>query len=153
MIDHTTRAKDGVEFKSGAEHTVEVEAATPASIGVFSRPEFTVLGLGMPRRKAGSMATSMCSNPVPSYGLNSRKAGFQSQVGIETMKPTTTGTHAQITPTSGKTTTSLNQHQKAHECIARAKVLLTSGNAQLCLGQLQVASRALKQVCGGARHE
>ena len=54
----------------------------------------------------------------------------------------TKGNHARTLPIpSGKATSVLNQHQKAHECIARAKVLLTSGNAQLCLGQLQVASR------------
>jgi len=68
------------------------------------------------------------------------------------MKPTTTGNHARTLPiSSGASTTTLNQHQRALECLDRAKFLLTEGKPQIALGQLMVATRSLKQVVGGVQ--
>lgn len=97
--------------------------------------------------------------PVPIAGFPTRHS-LQPSIGkegsrvstcqLEAIMPNLTkGNHARKPITSGASTTSLNHHQKAHEHISRAQVLLASGNAQLALGQLMVATRSLKQVCGG----
>ena len=71
-------------FLPGAEHTTDTAGNLPDSED-FSRPNTLVLGLGVVNRKATSTAVSVCSNPVPPYGLNSHRAGFQSRTGAKTM--------------------------------------------------------------------
>ena len=113
-----------------------------------------VLGLGMPNRKVGSTTCFVCLNPVPPYDLDSRKAGFQSQQGAKTMKPTT-GNHAHITPTLGKSTTNLDRYLSVHKGIADCQWMLIHDNPQRALGSLTSATRHLKQIVsilGGLNH-
>jgi len=150
-MNHTQKAPmDGVKFNAGARNALDNAVEIPTDSGIFSRPEFMVLGLDGRIGNDRRTALSVLRTSSPSSLRCKKEDGYQTCNGVETMNHQK-GNHARTLPiTSGASTTNITQYQKAHECIARAKVLLTSGNAQLCLGQLQVASRALKQVCGGA---
>ena len=72
---------------------------------VFSRPDALVLGLGTVNRKATGTAITVCLNPAPPDGLDSRQAGFQSQTGVKTMT-TSKGNTAQATTPTRYTVTS-----------------------------------------------
>jgi hypothetical protein len=150
----------------GAEHTTKL-ARNLRDSEVFSRPNTSVLGLGAVNRKATGATNFACSNPVPPYGLNSHRAGFQSQLGAKTMTTVNTPT----TPKTGTTpagniprySTPATLHldrlaliQRADNALSMARWHLRKQSTpeviRLATGKAVSAARALKQACaeGGA---
>jgi len=163
MTNHTTSAKDGVKLQPAVQKT-------PQGIGLpdnwrNNRPT-SGFSYGAHENATHSPFLTDCAGtskgvPFPIDGsptphrlppvMDDGQAGSQPVNRRPTMPNSKKGNTAQITPiSSGKTTTTLNQYQRAIECIDRAKFLLNEGKPQIAIGQLMVATRSLKQAVGGA---
>lgn len=107
--------------------------------------------VGTPKGVPVPIAGLLTRHSLPTL-INSKGAGSK-PIQLEAIMPNIPkGNHTLTLPiTTGKATTSLNQHQRAIECIDRAKLLITEGKPQIALGQLMMATRSLKQVCGGVK--
>jgi len=167
MIDHTTRAIEGVK------DVLNLHSAVQKTSQGFDRPynrrnNRPTSGFFHGEHEAqhgqfltGCVGTS-CDVPVPIAGLSTRHSlttlldskvsGLQPVQSEATMPNFTKGNHARTLPiSSGKSQTNVNTYQNAIECVSRAKVLLASGQPQIALGQLMTATRGLQRALAASK--
>lgn len=147
----------------GASHTTDTAGNLPDS-EVFSRPNTSVLGLGVSVPQGRQHGCIRVTTPSPTRWPSQSVSGFQSHTGAETMTTVNTTT----TPKTGTTpagnipryTTPATAHpdrlaliQRADNALSMARWHLRKQSnpetIRLATGKAASAARALKQACEG----